>query len=151
MDYYLNIEKKIFKSIRNSITDQRGEFQIYDNNIRQKSNNSVNLKFVFNKNDINFSNFGYSREGTIFAYIYLEKYLILYDFTSLRTLEIFELPNEIKSNIYEYIFLEKRNFVMKIFTRLSFLELNEMTNNIYLNEKATFIVISSCNKIENKF
>lgn len=146
MNYYLNIEKKIFKSISNSITDQRGEFQIYDNNIRQKSNNSVNLKFVFNKNDINFSNFGYSREGTIFAYIYLEKYLILYDFTSLRTLEIFELPNEIKSNIYEYIFLEKRNFIKKIFTRLSFLELNEMTNNIYLNEKATFIVISSCKK-----
>jgi hypothetical protein len=144
MNYYLNIQKKNCKSDNNSITDQRGEFQIYDNNIRQKANNSVNLKFVFNKNDMYFSNFGYSRDGSTFAYIYSEKYLILYDFIELRTIEIFDLPDEIKNNIYDYVYEEKRNFIKKIFTRLSFLELNEMTNNIYLNENASFVVITSC-------
>jgi hypothetical protein len=146
MNYYLQINHKVNKLEDGYVYDTKGEFQIYDNNIRQKAANKVNLKYVFNENEIYFSNFGYSREGNIFAYLYANKYLILYDFVNLRTIEMFELPEEVKNNIFDFVYEEKRSFIKKLFTRLSFLELNSYTNNIYMNEKGTFIVLSSCTK-----
>lgn len=119
-----------------------GEFQIYDKNIKQKKLNSSSLTFIFNNKDISISNFGYSKDNSFMTYIY-QDCIAIYDLKILQTTYILELPQELKKNLHEYANQEKRNFVKKMFSRISFLDLNFKSNNLFINEKGNIVIVSS--------
>ncbi len=141
MSFYYKVSTKCDSESEENF--EEGEFQTYDNNIRQKSKDSPYLKFKFNGNIVEFSNFGYSTDGRKFVYIYQQRYLVIYDMKKLQTFGIFDLPIEIQENINNYVCHEKRNFFQKVFSRMSFLTLKWSTNNIFVNNLGNLICLSS--------
>lgn len=139
----INVNNKI-EVPQSVLESNQGEYLIYDKNIKQKKGNNINLNFTFYRREVSISNFGYSPKGICFAFIHLKEFLIIYNTSNNETIGVFSLPSEIIENLKDYIVLENRSFVKKMFSRLSFLDLNQKTNNIYPNEDMDYVIISSC-------
>jgi len=120
-----------------------GEFKIYNDNIRQKKTNNLEIKLSLSQIEINYSNFGYSNDGNILCLISSETFLILYDLIKFEITGIFKLFEDFDNDKENFIASEKRNFIKKIMTKLTFFQLNQKTNNININNEGNSIIICS--------
>ena len=118
-------------------------------NIEQKKENNLTLKVNdLNKKQYNFNNFGIDSEGKILLFLNKTKnkaiYLGIFDYQENKLVKYIPIQFINNNNYNDYIFEDKRFFVKKIFTHLSFLHLNVNTNNIFISKK--IICIQSLNR-----
>ena len=164
IDNYYITKTETFSNTYNELQSEstdiyqiNAESKIYLNNIQQKANNSIYLPFSYNSKQIKYSNFTYDQEGEVLVFIFQETKeqltLILYNKVSysvkaipIHIQSISNLPDELKNENFLQLFIynDKRSYFKRLFTHLSFLHLNQMTNTIYIDN--TIIVISSINR-----
>ena len=133
-------ESWLFESlyqIDNYNINQNGENLNYKKNIEQKLNNTITLPFIFNNKKNTYSNFSYNRDGSKLAILIKNEErtnfeLLLYIPSSYEVKYEQKLNNIIiKYNFHDFLLIDERNILYKIFGNLSFLRLNQDTNNIY--------------------
>ena len=144
----LNFSKKE-NNIEFKIKSHTSEYQIYLMNIEQKKENNLTLKVNdLNKKQYNFNNFGIDSEGKILLFLNKTKnkaiYLGIFDYQENKLVKYIPIQFINNNNYNDYIFEDKRFFVKKLFTHLSFLHLNNNTNNIFISKK--IICIQSLNR-----
>ena len=164
IDNYYITKTETFSNTYNELQSEstdiyqiNAESKIYLNNIQQKANNSIYLPFSYNSKQIKYSNFTYDQEGEVLVFIFQETKeqltLILYNKVSysvkaipIHIQSISNLPDELKNENFLQLFIynDKRSYFKRLFTHLSFLHLNQMTNTIYIDN--AIIVISSINR-----
>ncbi len=126
---------------------EKGEYEIYNYLISQKKNNNkiLNLKTFINnkKRELEFTNFGISQDGNNLAFIYDKKYLVVFD-KLINSIKYFtKLPLDILNNIDNYISEDKRNFLKKFFSRISFYDVLYKSNNLFIAESGNKVLITS--------
>jgi len=130
---------------------EKGEFEIYDNFIKQKKNNKKGLSLKAYLSNINkelgFTNFGFSTDGNIMAFIYNKQYLVVFDKLLNSIKYLINLPEKIFNNIEDYISEDKRGFLKKIFSRIGFNEIIDKTNNLFISESGNKVLIASSKNI----
>ena len=133
-------ESWLFESlyqIDNYNINQNGENLNYKKNIEQKLNNTITLPFIFNNKKNTYSNFSYNKDGSKLAILIKNEErtnfeLLLYIPSSYEVKYEQKLNNIItKYNFHDFLLIDERNILYKIFGNLSFLRLNQDTNNIY--------------------
>ena len=144
----LNFSKKE-NNIELKIKPPTSESKIYLMNIEQKKSNNLTLKIKdINNKHYNFNNFGIDLEGKCLLFLNKEKkkviYLGFFDYLENKLVKNIPIQFINNNNYNDYIFEDKRFFVKKIFTHLSFLHLNVNTNNIFISKK--IICIQSLNR-----
>ena len=114
-----------------------GEYLNYQKNLEQKLNNTITLPFVFNNKKNTYSNFSYCKDGSKLAIIIKNDErtnfeLLLYIPNSYEV-EYAQKLNKVitKNNYHQFLLHDERNILYKLFGNLSFLRLNQDTNNIY--------------------
>ena len=146
----LNFSKKE-NNIELKIKPPTSEYKIYLMNIEQKKSNNLTLKIKdINKNQYTFHNFGIDLEGKYLLFLNKVKkkviYLGFFDYQENKLVKNIPIQFININNYSDYIFEDKRYFIKKIFTNLSFLPLNINTNNIFMSKK--IICIQSLNRKE---
>jgi hypothetical protein len=147
-EYFKIIEctNKISNNPSNTFNSSNlGEYEIYNKNISQKKSNDLTLN-INHDSQIKFTNFGYSPNGNYLACICKDKdnQLIIYDTLNKEIRLTVPIPQELKLILKEFIHEEKRGFIKKVFSKLSFLQLNQNTNTIFINNTGSIVTISSC-------
>ena len=130
------------------IKPHRSDYKIYLMNIEQKKSNNLSLNIQHNNKRYDFNNFGLDSEGNNLVFLKKIKSkfvnLGIYNYKEDKLLSLIQIEYINESNIKEYIFEDERFFLKKIFTNLSFLNLNRNTNNIFISK--TIICIQSLNR-----
>ena len=114
-----------------------GEYLNYQKNLEQKLNNTITLPFVFNNKKNTYSNFAYSKDGSKLAIIIKNdnrtNFELLLYIPNIYEVEYAQKLNAFitKQNYHQFLLHDERNILYKLFGNLSFLRLNQDTNNIY--------------------
>ena len=114
-----------------------GEYLNYQKNLEQKLNNTITLPFVFNNKKNTYSNFSYCKDGSKLAIIIKNdnrtNFELLLYIPNIYEVEYAQKLNAYitKQNYHQFLLHDERNILYKLFGNLSFLRLNQDTNNIY--------------------
>ena len=114
-----------------------GEYLNYQKNLEQKLNNTITLPFVFNNKKNTYSNFSYCKDGSKLAIIIKNdertNFELLLYIPNIYEVKYAQKLNAFitKQNYHQFLLHDERNILYKLFGNLSFLRLNQDTNNIY--------------------
>lgn len=140
-------------SLDNYDSETTQEYLIYHKNIEQKLSNKISFPFVLNKSKYTYNNFSYNKKGDLLAILLKNdkntdfKFLI-YNPSKYQIILQVDLNNYItKENFNDFIIKDERNIFFKIFGNLSFLRLNQNTNNIYFLTDSYILLTSLDRKI----
>ena len=143
------VENLIFKNTKKlkkipDIFFKYNDYIIYSYNIKQKQQNNLKINLLELK--YNFINFGYNNNILCFIYENNKNFnLVVFDMNKIEKIKDINLNDYININNYkDFIFLDNRIFIKKIFGNLSFLKLNQNTNSIFIYK--TNIIIFNLNR-----